>query len=292
MRCSSCCDAARSAARPSTGPSRSKSLRISIDSDWAPADGARLSAGPLRHHEPRRRAGHRDRRAGHRGSSGRCRRSGQAASTVRQTVRLARGDRVRLTMPVPVFADNENIRFEIREKAPHARAIQLRRLPEPACRRPTPRCCIVADRGHARSAHRRQLGAADEPRGRGTPPRRRRRSAAGACVARAPRRGCPPLDFVLEPARLPTNWLGFTSLRAVVIGRDRVGAAERGAEERAPDLDGVRRRPDLRRRRSARAVPRRQARRLRRGSHAPAISSAAFTCRRRRRSRRSAWRAC
>ena len=34
---------------------------------------------------------------------------------VRQAVRLARGDRVRLTMPVPVFADNENIRFEIRE---------------------------------------------------------------------------------------------------------------------------------------------------------------------------------
>ena len=28
----------------------------------------------------------------------------------------------------------------------------------------------------------------------------------------------PPLDFLLDPARLPTNWLGFTSLRAVVIG--------------------------------------------------------------------------
>jgi hypothetical protein len=28
----------------------------------------------------------------------------------------------------------------------------------------------------------------------------------------------PPLDFVLDPSRLPTNWLGYTSLRAVVIG--------------------------------------------------------------------------
>src|SRR5207248_5623139 len=28
----------------------------------------------------------------------------------------------------------------------------------------------------------------------------------------------PQLDFKLDPARLPSNWLGFTSLRAVVIG--------------------------------------------------------------------------
>ena len=37
------------------------------------------------------------------------------ATDVRQAVRLARGDRVRLTIPVPIFGDNENIRFEIRE---------------------------------------------------------------------------------------------------------------------------------------------------------------------------------
>jgi hypothetical protein len=29
----------------------------------------------------------------------------------------------------------------------------------------------------------------------------------------------PPLDYVLEPARLPTGWIGFTSARAVVIGK-------------------------------------------------------------------------
>ena len=37
------------------------------------------------------------------------------ATEVSQSVRLARGDRVRLTIPVPVFGTNENIRFEIRE---------------------------------------------------------------------------------------------------------------------------------------------------------------------------------
>ena len=34
---------------------------------------------------------------------------------VRQALRLARGDRIRLTVPVPIFADNENIWFEFRE---------------------------------------------------------------------------------------------------------------------------------------------------------------------------------
>jgi hypothetical protein len=37
------------------------------------------------------------------------------ATQIRQIVRLGRGDRVRLTVPLPVFADNESIRFEIRE---------------------------------------------------------------------------------------------------------------------------------------------------------------------------------
>src|SRR6185295_16518704 len=41
-----------------------------------------------------------------------------------------------------------------------------------------------------------------------------------------------PLDFLLEPARLPTNWLGFTSLRAVVIGPkewEQLNDAQKGA---------------------------------------------------------------
>ena len=29
----------------------------------------------------------------------------------------------------------------------------------------------------------------------------------------------PPLDYLLEPARLPVNWTGFTSVRAVAIGK-------------------------------------------------------------------------
>jgi hypothetical protein len=38
------------------------------------------------------------------------------------------------------------------------------------------------------------------------------RSSAGASAPSAP-----PLDFALAPSRLPTNWLGYTSLRAVII---------------------------------------------------------------------------
>ena len=39
----------------------------------------------------------------------------QVSFDVRRTVRLARGDRVRLTIPIPVYADNENFMFEVRE---------------------------------------------------------------------------------------------------------------------------------------------------------------------------------
>ena len=101
--------------RASTGPSRSSRSRSrSIPTGWR--EPRRLSAGPLRHHEPRRGARHRDRRSGHAVLPSVRRPAGQQGGIdVRQTVRLARGDRVRLTMPVPIFADNENIRFEIRE---------------------------------------------------------------------------------------------------------------------------------------------------------------------------------
>ena len=43
-------------------------------------------------------------------------------------------------------------------------------------------------------------------------------SGVGVSPGSVVRPGVPPLDFLLEPARLPTNWLGYTSVRAVVIG--------------------------------------------------------------------------
>ena len=121
---------------------------------------------------------------------------------VRQVVRLARGDRVRLTITIPIYADNESIRFELREdgrtlerfayasyqsKAPPAEASLL----------------IVAD-----PASTLGKSAADL----------RRRPGPTAMTVPGGRSSSPLRDFILEPARLPTNWLGFTALRAVLIG--------------------------------------------------------------------------
>jgi hypothetical protein len=139
---------------------------------------------------------------------------------VRQAVRLARGDRVRLTIPVPIFADSENIRFDIREDGRtlerfNFTGFQSGSAPDFAS------ALIVADPGSAFGK-----AAAGWPRkiiGGST----RFLSAPGGRVTLAPGRGTvpsagaatlPALDFLLDPARLPANWLGFTSVRAVVIG--------------------------------------------------------------------------
>lgn len=118
--------------------------------------------------------------------------------TVRQTVRLARGDRVRLTIPVPVFADNENIWFEIREDGRTLERFNYTGLQSntPAVNAAT---LIVADPATA-------FEKASWPRTISGP------TPGG--MAGAGR----PLDFLLGPARLPDNWLGFTSLRAVIVG--------------------------------------------------------------------------
>lgn len=118
---------------------------------------------------------------------------------IRQAVRLARGDRVRLTIPVPVYADSENIRFEIREDS---RTIERFNYASFQSRIPYSEASvlIVADSSTA-------LGKAAPAW---------LRLAPTTAVARPA--SPPPRDFMLEPARVPNNWLGFTSLRAVMIG--------------------------------------------------------------------------
>ena len=96
------------------GRSVTESLKITIDSEW----GVRTAPGylPVRFDitnlgEPRVIE-----IVGQGTRFFRTSRGGQPGGTrVRQAVRLARGDRVRMTIPVPIFADNESIRFEIRE---------------------------------------------------------------------------------------------------------------------------------------------------------------------------------
>lgn len=118
----------------------------------------------------------------------------QGATRIRQAVRLGRGDRVRLTLPLPVFADNESLRFEIQEDGRTLEqfsfiTFQSRLAANDAA------ALIVADHGGDF-----KMAAVGWPR--------------PTVGGRTP----PPLDFLLEPGRLPTNWLGYTSLRAVVIG--------------------------------------------------------------------------
>jgi hypothetical protein len=123
----------------------------------------------------------------------------QGGITVRQALRLARGERLRITMPVPIAAANENIRFEIREDGK-----TLERFNYTGFQSGTPAAnasaLIVADTltefGKVASGWSRTMAG---PPGGYVPSGRL-------------------LDFVLDPSRLPANWLGYTSVRAVVIG--------------------------------------------------------------------------
>lgn len=121
---------------------------------------------------------------------------------VRQAVRVNRGDRVRLTITMPIYADNESIRFELREEG---RIIE--------------RFAYASYQSKAPPAEASVLIVADPSStlGKSAADLRRR---PGAMVMTVPggRPTSPLRDFVLEPARLPTNWLGFTALRAVLIG--------------------------------------------------------------------------
>jgi len=147
-----------------------------------------------------------------------------AATTIRQSVRLARGDRVRLTIPVPVFGMSESIRFDIEEDGRTLErfnylGLQSNVPPGEAA------ALIVADRGSpfggvAVGWPREMPPTAVSFAGGYVVSSSASSSTTTAITSHAPGSGTPrpPLDFVLAPSRLPTNWLGYTSLRAVVIG--------------------------------------------------------------------------
>lgn len=140
---------------------------------------------------------------------------GQGRFNLEQRVRLARGDRVRLTIPVPVYADHENIWFEIRENGRTLERLNYagfssKALPEHAS------ALIVADTGSpfgkVATAWPRPMPAVSYGPGA---------VLSGTVIASGPRAyptPSQPLDFVLAPERVPDNWLGYTSLRAVLIG--------------------------------------------------------------------------
>jgi len=123
------------------------------------------------------------------------------SSQIHQTLRLRPGDRLRLTISMPVFGDNENVAFQIRE---HGRTLQafnysgFQSNKSPA----ESAALIVADPASP-------LG----PMAAGWTREIPRSAYYGARGATPPR-----LDFILDPARLPFSWLGYTSVRAVFIG--------------------------------------------------------------------------
>jgi hypothetical protein len=138
----------------------------------------------------------------------------QISSSVRQTIRLERGSRVRLTMPIPVYADSESMRFEIRE---NGRLVERLNYAGYMSRSPGEHASvlIVANAGGP-------LGRAAVGWVRTTPgPPVGLRGGGSGSVTVMPRSGpavaMPSLDYTLVPARLPENWLGYTSVRAVII---------------------------------------------------------------------------
>ena len=215
-----------------------ESLRVTIDSDWVP----RTTPGylPIRFEITNlgdarviELVGHGSRffRPTPRSGAG-MRPAGQGATTVRQTIRLARADRVRFTMAVPVFGDNENIRFELREGNR-----TLERFNYVGFQSRTPMAAasvlLVADSSSAFGQIVPKLTRS------GTITRSSRGGfttvpapGAGAAATFSMSGRLPPLDYVLEPARLPVNWIGFTSVRAVAIGKtewDQLGDPQKDA---------------------------------------------------------------
>ena len=103
---------------------------------------------------------------------------------------------MRLTIPVSVFADNENIRFEIREDG-----------------RTLDRFSYIGFQSRLTPANASSIIVADPASEFGKASAGLMRKVGAVGTARAP-----TLDVTLDPSRLPANWLGYTSLRAVFLG--------------------------------------------------------------------------
>jgi hypothetical protein len=186
----------------------SASLRITVDAEWIPA----AAAGYLPVRWDITNLGE-DRTIEISGTGSRMSRARyrfrQSRTTVKQRLQLRAGDRVRFTMPVPTGGDTDNVQFVIREddRTIQTGSISAHRLGDVSA-------LIVAATNGSYTA---------------LAPGWVRSSAAGGRFAPGPRGVIvappggtaptgPPLDAILEPARLPTSWLGYTSVEAVVIG--------------------------------------------------------------------------
>jgi hypothetical protein len=184
-----------------------ESLRIEIDSEW----GARTTPGyvPIRFDITNLGEARVIDVVGQGSRFVRTSRGGSGSgSVIRQSIRLARGDRVRLTIPVPVFATSESVRFEIQEGGRTLERFNFSGFQSSVAAGDA--SALIVDLGTPLGA--KTAGWAREMTGSAVAISTVRPISPAGGVSR------PPLDFFLAPSRLPTNWLGYTSLRAVLIG--------------------------------------------------------------------------
>jgi hypothetical protein len=130
----------------------------------------------------------------------------QGRLSILQRLTVARGSRVYFTIPLPVSASNENYVFEVREDGEvihnlGSYSVQGGVLPDRAG-------AILVFTGGTATSQAAEGWARSVSSGTGGAP----------AVIGSSRGKAPSLDVILEPQRLPTNWLGYTSLRALAIG--------------------------------------------------------------------------
>jgi len=126
---------------------------------------------------------------------------------VRQRIRLKRGDHAKLTLPIPVFADSERVQIQIRE---NGRSLNTSNYFSFQSGRPLPEAGAIVV-----SSSSSTLSATVGLRPTVYPSSPYYGGPRGGVVTGA---SGPKMDIPLEPSRLPTNWLGYTTLRTVLLG--------------------------------------------------------------------------
>jgi hypothetical protein len=127
-----------------------------------------------------------------------------ASVAVRRSIRLARGGRVALTVPVPVGSDTESMQFEVRE---NGRTLERLGGWNAASG-------FVGMAASAILLVQPQSPFADAS---AAWPRSHYAVMPAPMPPAAAMGSLPPKDFVLAPARAPDDWLGWTSTSAVVL---------------------------------------------------------------------------
>jgi hypothetical protein len=122
-----------------------------------------------------------------------------------RTITLARGARVQFTMSIPVSVDSENMQLTFRENGKLLQSIGLGGI-----------------RSGLDAEHAAVLIVTPKPStpGAAAPEwaKPSRTMATSPGVRLRPGTTMPTIDVAMEPTRLPTSWLGYSSLRAVMIG--------------------------------------------------------------------------